>query len=533
MSLARRHFVALPLLALLPLLLYAVAGYGGHDFKFHAASWLELHQAWRAHPWSLGWSQWAQYGFGEPRFAFYPPLSLLLGTGLTFLLPFRFVPAAVVWLLFTLSGASMYVAAGRLVDERHRFQAAVLYMFNPYLLITVVIRFAIAEAWVQAILPLVFACFYMAVAHRRWQLTGLAGCLLAACWLTNIPEAIGIFYAFGVLSLVLAWRQRSWAPILIGAAAQTMALLLSAFRLGPAFEEKAWVTSASLLIYNFRSSMQLRRVPPPHLVVYLCALYIALTIGLMLPAVRQASPRQGQTGRLTSLVTLAAFAILFQLPITTLLWEKLPEFKFILFPYRLLALLSLAVVLLLFEAGVSTRLQAIAGLCFACFAVVPFAAYTRLLPMQRFPSIAMAAAQNCNAAVLEAKPNSRQIATASAADCTLTLNTYFYPFWRARLENGAELPVRADDRGLLTIALPPGRHRLTLRFVPASAMRTWSAALSVSTLLLVSLASFLMLRRPGGRDALRPALVAADSSGQEQAGALFQSGGQPWTREAS
>ena len=42
----------LMLLALLPLLLIIRSGYDGLDFRFHATSWLELHNAWIAH---TGW----------------------------------------------------------------------------------------------------------------------------------------------------------------------------------------------------------------------------------------------------------------------------------------------------------------------------------------------------------------------------------------------------------------------------------------------------------------------------------------------
>ena len=73
-----RSALLLPFFALLPTCLWMVCGYGGQDFDFHVPSWLELHRAWAAHEWRLGWAAGAQYGFGEPRFPFYPPLSLLL-----------------------------------------------------------------------------------------------------------------------------------------------------------------------------------------------------------------------------------------------------------------------------------------------------------------------------------------------------------------------------------------------------------------------------------------------------------------------
>src|SRR5438270_12973036 len=79
----------LMLLALLPLLLIISYGYDGLDFRFHATSWLELHNAWIAHTWRLGWRYWAHSGFGEPRFCFYPPFSLLLVGVFRLLFPLR------------------------------------------------------------------------------------------------------------------------------------------------------------------------------------------------------------------------------------------------------------------------------------------------------------------------------------------------------------------------------------------------------------------------------------------------------------
>ncbi len=331
----------------------------GHDFEFHAASWLEVASQWKQHIAYPRWHASANYGFGEPRFIFYPPLSWMLGAGLSLLVPWKAVPAAFIVLTQTIACLAAFALARRWLPMRGALAAAIFYAANPYALLVIYMRSDFAEQLASAFLPLLFlAAFRFAEVWRGETLRAAKAAVwlalaFAAVWLANAPAGVLASYSLALLFAWLAVSRREWRLLARGAGGLALGFGLTAFYLVPAAYEQKWVNigqslSAGLLpADNFLFTAG---NDPEHTFFNWIASTIAISLAILtlaaamvvIRAERKSNYQARGADRKDSyaLLVISALAIFLMLRLTSIFWMVLPELRFVQFPWRWMAILA-------------------------------------------------------------------------------------------------------------------------------------------------------------------------------------------------
>ena len=355
----------------------------GHDFEFHMFSWMEVCGQWKdgiAYP---RWAALAHWGFGEPRFLFYPPASWTLGAALGAVLPWKMVPGAYCWIVLMFAGAAMYRLAREWLPARDALFAAAFYALNPYHLLIVYWRSAYAELLAAPLLPLLLLCLPRLQAGFRPTLW--FSLTLAAAWLTNVPAAVMIHYSAAGLALLLAvreaaskrsWGPEIWRPLVRTALAMLLAAGLASFYLLPAIYEQRWINVGEVLSPGVRPQdnfLFTTIADPDHNRFNLLVSTIALAeIGVLALAIcfsrrgraERARTRIGATEALGTPVACSATTVaadqrpwllsawgavstVLLLSVSNLLWQHLPKLRFMQFPFRWLLCMNAALAILL------------------------------------------------------------------------------------------------------------------------------------------------------------------------------------------
>jgi hypothetical protein len=329
----------------------------GHDISFHASSWLDVAGQWKEGIVYPRWTEWANHGFGEPRFIFYPPLSWMLGAALGFVAPWNAVPGVFIVVVQTLAGISAFAMMRGFFSRGAALAGAVCYAANPYALLIVYMRSDFAEQLACALMPLlVLAALPLCglVEDRRRSLPhaiSFFALAFAAVWLSNAPAGVMASYS---MALVFAWAavaQKSWRPLWGGASGLALGLGLTGFYLVPAAYEQRWVSITQVLSSGLQPTQNFLYTKIADVehnnfnwIASSVAILLIVMTGIAGAVERQsAKAEDARDGReknwqVMALLFVAAAALMIR-P-TDFFWEHLPKLRFVQFPWRWMTVLA-------------------------------------------------------------------------------------------------------------------------------------------------------------------------------------------------
>lgn len=381
--------------ATLPQLLFGTSC--GHDFDFHLVSWFDALQNWRQGILYPHWSPSANYGAGEPRFIFYPPVSWMLGAILGAMIRWKAVAMAITFLFLAGTGLSTRALARQVLREGPATLAGCEALFSGYALFTAYERTDFGELaggfWIPLLLLLI-----LRERNRDgsvWQRafdgsTALLAVVLAGAWLSNAPLGVMASYLLAAVTLVIAMADSSWAPFLRASVAAVLGLCLCSFFWLPAAYEQRWVDMSQILGdpgYRVENNWLFARHADPALELHDLELLKASGIAVTMLAVAFAGIAIcWLRGKMRTplrwwlpLALIPPVVLFLQFPVSDWLWNLLPKIRFLEFPWRWLVVLQ-APMAIFFAAAVwvnraTWRMLVLAG-CVIVFAFATlFAAF--------------------------------------------------------------------------------------------------------------------------------------------------------------
>jgi hypothetical protein len=318
----------------------------GQDFQFHIASWMEAARQWHEAILYPRWAEWANWGFGEPRFIFYPPASWMTGAAMGLVLPWRVVPGAFIWLAVIAAGMAMWKLAREWLDGPQAAVAAVLYAVNPYQLILVYYRSDFAELLAEALFPLLL-WGAVRISRGEWRQVPWLAAIFAGIWISNAPAAVMATYSLALALAVGCVVQRSFRPVVPGATAMAGGFGLAAFYILPAAWEQRWVQIAQAISDGLSPMLNFlftRSNEPGFVQFNWHVSWVALgAILVTIVAIAFAARRRREAPETWWIVAaVGAAAVFLMLPPSALLWRYLPRLQFMQFPWRWLGALGAA-----------------------------------------------------------------------------------------------------------------------------------------------------------------------------------------------
>jgi len=467
------------------------------------------------------WLMDANAGLGSPVFYFYPPLPSYVASLLKLLLPstwsFWYPLGLSAALGLVISGLTAYLWLRKISTANAALFAAIVYMVLPYhLRIDLYQRFAFAEFWAFAWLPLILYFTHEITRGNRKAIVGAAvsyALLVLTHPLTTLLFSV-VPLCYG--SWLAEQGKRVTTLTLIGVA-MVLGAGLSAIFLFPAMTTQDLVPLGNMLTttHEFFKSVFLFYGPfaeSEGTKEFWRQMAQAMVLTVAIPCCAWLASRTLQNRRTRSEATFwaltAALTVFMTHPLSEPVWRIIPKHGFIQFPWRILTITTLATSALLAIALSSlkkpyTYRQIIPMMLVAALSAGQLISGLKIINLKPVAELEMlgivkigfitpeyrprwvpdelynekslielgrqdkAALMNGagTAQVLEWNHGHIRVETHADREAVLQIGQFYYPGWMATLDEQQDpLSVQpAQANGLLTVKIPAGDHQISLQ----------------------------------------------------------------------
>ncbi len=516
---------------LLPIIIVGIPN--GADLANHFRFVQPFYESIQAGHWHPAWLAESNDGFGDPRFRFYPPgLYYLLAGGRMLTGNWYAASIAAFALLSIIGGLGAYFWARAFCPPKIAMWAGILYTIAPYHLNELYQASLLSEYAACAILPFAFAFTERVCRDRKAvDVAGLAAAF-ALLVLTHLPLTVVGTISLAIYAALRIERKEFLSIMIRWVAGIGLGLAASAFFWTTMLAELSWIKGNSAepnIYYDYRVNFLFSPSALVNRNTWYANILALSLIGFLLPGIALSYRffKDRATGRglkATLILTLTTF--LMATAISRPVWAIVPKLSEIQFPWRWLAIPSLAGSVLvaasipkwmqIFHSNVRPRDLAVAlafvlSLVFIATQIVQDNEY---LNRSRFESVIQetrgapsfkdwlpvtahdflhldlkkskvdAGARSVTLQSWEPERRGFQIAAGPATEARV--RTFYYPHWVATA-GGQGLATRPAEDGAILISVPPNASDITLEFQEPSRLHKAELFSAISWILIAAL----------------------------------------------
>jgi hypothetical protein len=358
----------------------------GPDFSFHLVSWIEAQRSFLHGIVYPHWASGPNFGAGEPRFVFYPPLTWFAGALLGLVVPWSAVSTVIAFLMLAATGLANRALARQMMADGPATLAGCASIFLGNMLVDVYMRSDFAELAGGFWIPLLL--LFQLGSNTKTTVSGtllqrmLIGAVpltlvVTGIWFTNGPLGIMTSYLLVATAIVSSAIRKSWEPMVRAAIAFAIGTALAAVYLVPAIWERGWANIGSAIsdpqylvengwLFSHSSDAALSR---SYMMLDVHSWLALAMFGLCAASVGIAWKRGMLTAQRAWWIPLALIpiaALLMHFPFSEPLWKWLPALRYLQFPWRWLVVMNAPLAVFFAAAVWVNQPRGKIALCVAC-----------------------------------------------------------------------------------------------------------------------------------------------------------------------